>query len=76
MVESRSGERVVAAAYRRIRREDGERVQRAEIRIDGLAGCLRTREALRPYVAEQMVAAHERGTPVIRPLFTGESSNK
>ena len=34
-----------------------------------LAGCLRTREALRPYVAEQMVAAHERGTPVIRPLF-------
>jgi alpha-D-xyloside xylohydrolase len=34
-----------------------------------LAGCLRTREALRPYVAEQMTAAHERGTPVIRPLF-------
>jgi alpha-D-xyloside xylohydrolase len=34
-----------------------------------LAGCLRTREALRPYVAEQMAAAHERGTPVIRPLF-------
>ncbi|HXP57903.1 MAG TPA: glycoside hydrolase family 31 protein [Streptosporangiaceae bacterium] len=34
-----------------------------------LAGCLRTREALRPYVTEQMTAAHERGTPVIRPLF-------
>ncbi len=34
-----------------------------------LAGCLRTREALRPYVTEQMRAAHERGTPVIRPLF-------
>ena len=34
-----------------------------------LAGCLRTREALRPYVTEQMAAAHERGTPVIRPLF-------
>lgn len=36
------GERVVAAAYRRIRREDGVRVQRAELRLDGLAGCLRT----------------------------------
>jgi DNA (cytosine-5)-methyltransferase 1 len=36
------GERVVAAAYRRIRREDGLRVQRAELRLDGLAGCLRT----------------------------------
>jgi alpha-D-xyloside xylohydrolase len=34
-----------------------------------LAGCLRTRETLRPYVSEQMTAAHERGTPVIRPLF-------
>lgn len=39
---ARSGERVVAAAYRRIRRKDGVRVQRAEIRLDGLAGCLRT----------------------------------
>ena len=28
-----------------------------------------TREALRPYVKEQMVKAHEKGTPVIRPLF-------
>jgi DNA (cytosine-5)-methyltransferase 1 len=36
------GGRIVAAAYRRIRREDGRRVQRAEIRLDGLAGCLRT----------------------------------
>jgi DNA (cytosine-5)-methyltransferase 1 len=35
-------ERVVAAAYRRIRIEQGERVQRAEVRLDGLAGCLRT----------------------------------
>jgi DNA (cytosine-5)-methyltransferase 1 len=37
-----SGTRVVAAVYRRIRREDGQRVQRAELRLDGLAGCLRT----------------------------------
>ncbi|GHV62452.1 glycosyl hydrolase [Spirochaetia bacterium] len=27
------------------------------------------REKLKPYIAEQMKAAHERGTPVIRPLF-------
>ncbi|MFC7291161.1 DNA cytosine methyltransferase [Hirschia litorea] len=30
------------AVYRRIRMEDGSKVQRAEIRYDGLAGCLRT----------------------------------
>ncbi|WP_333586730.1 DNA cytosine methyltransferase [Phenylobacterium sp.] len=34
--------RVVGAAYRRIRVEAGVRVQRAEVRLDGLAGCLRT----------------------------------
>ena len=34
--------RVVAAVFRRIRRENGEKVQRAELRLDGLAGCLRT----------------------------------
>ncbi|GHV45179.1 glycosyl hydrolase [Spirochaetia bacterium] len=27
------------------------------------------REKLKPYIAEQMKAAHEKGTPVIRPLF-------
>jgi alpha-D-xyloside xylohydrolase len=27
------------------------------------------REKLRPYVADQMKAAHERGCPVVRPLF-------
>lgn len=36
------GARVVAAVYRRIRHEGGVRVQRAELRLDGLAGCLRT----------------------------------
>ncbi len=30
------------ALYRRTRVEDGQRVQRAELRFDGLAGCLRT----------------------------------
>lgn len=34
-----------------------------------LKNCLFTREDLRPYVKKQMKAAHEKGTPVIRPLF-------
>lgn len=38
----RSGERRIGAVFRRIRIEDGRRVQRAEARFDGLAGCLRT----------------------------------
>ena len=37
-----SGERRVAAAFRRVRLEAGTKVQRLELRLDGLAGCLRT----------------------------------
>ncbi len=37
-----TGERRIGAVFRRIRVEDGRRVQRAEARFDGLAGCLRT----------------------------------
>ncbi len=38
-----SGARMVGALYRRTRRdENGHRVQRAEVRFDGIAGCLRT----------------------------------
>lgn len=37
-----SGERRVGAGFRRIRIEGGRKVQRLEIRFDGLAGCLRT----------------------------------
>ncbi|WP_269514930.1 DNA cytosine methyltransferase [Brevundimonas subvibrioides] len=37
-----SGERRVAAAFRRVRIEAGRKVQRLELRFDGLAGCLRT----------------------------------
>jgi DNA (cytosine-5)-methyltransferase 1 len=37
-----AGERMVGAVFRRMRVEDGRRVQRAEVRFDGLAGCLRT----------------------------------
>ena len=35
-------EPTVGAVFRRMRSENGVRVQRAEVRIDGLAGCLRT----------------------------------
>lgn len=39
----RAGRRVVGTVYRRTRRDaSGARVQRAEARFDGLAGCLRT----------------------------------
>ncbi|MGQ2989796.1 MAG: DNA cytosine methyltransferase [Brevundimonas sp.] len=37
-----SGERRVAAAFRRVRVENGVKIQRLEVRLDGLAGCLRT----------------------------------
>ncbi|MDP3852957.1 DNA cytosine methyltransferase [Phenylobacterium sp.] len=37
-----SGVRQVGAVFKRMRVEDGVRVQRAEARFDGLAGCLRT----------------------------------
>ena len=37
-----SGRREVGALYRRTRVEHGEKRQRAEVRFDGLAGCLRT----------------------------------
>ena len=36
------GDRVVGGLFRRMRVEQGEKVQRAEARFDGLAGCLRT----------------------------------
>ena len=39
----RRGGRVVGTAYRRTRRDEtGRKVQRAEVRFDGIAGCLRT----------------------------------
>ncbi|MEM8986198.1 MAG: DNA cytosine methyltransferase [Pseudomonadota bacterium] len=37
-----SGVKSVGAVFRRMRRENGASVQRAEVRFDGLAGCLRT----------------------------------
>jgi len=37
-----SGTRMVGAVYKRTRREDGVKRQRAEVRFDGISGCLRT----------------------------------
>lgn len=41
-----------------------------------LRGILNTREKMRPYVMKQMKAAHEKGTPVIRPLFYDNPADK
>ncbi|OWV92212.1 cytosine methyltransferase [Rhizobium sp. R635] len=38
----RAGRRMVGAVYKRTRVEDGVKYQRAEVRFDDLAGCLRT----------------------------------
>lgn len=38
----KTGKMVVGTIYRRTRTEDGKKVQRAEVRFDGTAGCLRT----------------------------------
>jgi len=38
----RSGRRMVGCVYRRTRTEGGQKMQRAEIRFDDVAGCLRT----------------------------------
>jgi DNA (cytosine-5)-methyltransferase 1 len=38
----RAAKRVVGTVYKRMRVDDGERVQRAEVRFDGVSGCLRT----------------------------------
>lgn len=38
----RSGRRMVGCVYRRTRNENGTKMQRAEIRFDDVAGCLRT----------------------------------
>lgn len=43
LAEKKIGTTMVGTVYKRTRRdEDGEKVQRAEIRFDGVAGCLRT----------------------------------
>jgi DNA (cytosine-5)-methyltransferase 1 len=42
IAEQARGAPAVGALFRRVRMENGEKRQRAEVRFDGLAGCLRT----------------------------------
>ena len=59
------------AVYRRIRVENGVRVQRAEIRYDGLAGCLR---APGGGSSKQFLVITENGTARMRPLLAQEAA--
>lgn len=66
-----AGERRVGALYRRVRREGGRKVQRAEARFDGLAGCLRTPAG---GSSRQFVVVAERGTVRARLLTPREAA--
>lgn len=84
----RSGERAVGAVFRRIRIENGVRVQRAEARFDGMAGCLRTPaggssrqlllfvdgENIRSRLLSPREAARLMGAPDHYPLPTGQTA--
>ncbi len=65
------GERVVGAVYRRMRVEAGVKVQRAEVRFDGLAGCLRTP---RGGSSRQVIVAVEAGQVRTRLLSPREAA--
>ncbi|MGZ8364292.1 MAG: DNA cytosine methyltransferase [Caulobacteraceae bacterium] len=65
------GERRVGALYRRMRMEDGAKVQRAEVRFDGLAGCLRTPKG---GSSRQYVALVDRGAVHFRLLTAREGA--
>jgi len=83
-----SGRREVGAVFRRIRIEHGERVQRAEARFDGLAGCLRTPtggssrqmllfvegKELRSRLLSPREAARLMGVPEHYPLPSGQTA--
>jgi DNA (cytosine-5)-methyltransferase 1 len=59
------------AVFRRIRLEHGTRVQRAEIRYDGMAGCLRTPAG---GSSKQLVLITESGRARLRPLLAREAA--
>jgi DNA (cytosine-5)-methyltransferase 1 len=59
------------AVYRRIRLEDGEKIQRAEIRYDGLAGCLRTPAG---GSSKQLLLVTHNGRARLRPLLAREAA--
>ncbi|MEH6665087.1 MAG: DNA cytosine methyltransferase [Brevundimonas sp.] len=66
-----SGERRVGAAYRRVRVEGGVKVQRLEVRFDGLAGCLRTPAG---GSSRQFVVACDEGRVRVRRLTGREAA--
>ena len=59
------------AVFRRIRLEKGERIQRAEIRYDGMAGCLRTPSG---GSSKQLLLVTENGRARLRPLLAKEAA--
>jgi DNA (cytosine-5)-methyltransferase 1 len=65
------GARAVGAVYRRMRLEAGCKVQRAEVRFDGLAGCLRTP---RGGSSRQVIAVVEAGQVRTRLLTAREAA--
>ncbi len=87
-VLQQNGQRHVGAVFRRIRIEHGVRVQRAEARFDGLAGCLRTPaggssrqivllvegERLRSRLITPREAARLMGAPDHYPLPAGQTA--
>jgi len=72
-LEARAGrdERSVGAVFRRMRTEQGVRLQRAEVRFDGLAGCLRTP---RGGSSRQVIAVVEAGRVRTRLLTPREAA--
>jgi DNA (cytosine-5)-methyltransferase 1 len=85
---SETGKREVGALFRRIRIEHGVRVQRAEARFDGLAGCLRTptggssrqillfieNDQIRSRLISPREAARLMGVPEHYPLPAGQTA--
>ena len=63
--------RRIGAAYRRVRTENGKKVQRLEIRFDGVAGCLRTPAG---GSSRQYVVVCEGGDVRVRRLTGRESA--
>ena len=59
------------AVFRRIRLEKGGRIQRAEIRYDGIAGCLRTPAG---GSSKQLLLVTESGRARLRPMLAREAA--
>ena len=59
------------AVFRRIREEKGARIQRAEIRYDGMAGCLRTPAG---GSSKQLLLVTENGRGRLLPLLATEAA--